>query len=293
MRKILLAAVASAAIATPAFAHDGAPYVGFDLGVMKPQDSKLNTSVDFGGTIGTRSFADGMVVNYRTGYDADINAGYDFGLFRAEAELGYKHARISGTRLGAALLGNLTDATDSTTPITNDNFSLTNHDHVTVLSGMLNAMLDFGDDQLSGFAGGGVGVARVHLLGDSASKFAWQGFAGVRYGISENLDLSLKYRYFQTGFMNFHNDFDFGADGVFPFSGRGRYRSNSLLLGLTYNFAAPPPPPPPPPPPAPPPPPPPPATQTCPDGSVILATDTCPAPPPPPPPPPPAPERGQ
>ena len=43
---------------------------------------------------------------------------------------------------------------------------------------------------------------------------------------------------------------------------------------------------------APPPPPPPPATQTCPDGSVILATDVCPAPPPPPPPPPPAPERG-
>jgi hypothetical protein len=43
-------------------------------------------------------------------------------------------------------------------------------------------------------------------------------------------------------------------------------------------------------PPPPPPPPPPPATQTCADGSVILATDAC--PPPPPPPPPPAPERG-
>ena len=44
---------------------------------------------------------------------------------------------------------------------------------------------------------------------------------------------------------------------------------------------------------APPPPPPaPPATQTCPDGSVILATDVCPAPPAPPPPPAPAPERG-
>lgn len=35
-------------------------------------------------------------------------------------------------------------------------------------------------------------------------------------------------------------------------------------------------------PPAPPPPPPAPGTQTCPDGSVILATDVCPAPPPPP-----------
>ncbi|MEO8546807.1 MAG: TonB-dependent receptor [Sphingomicrobium sp.] len=44
------------------------------------------------------------------------------------------------------------------------------------------------------------------------------------------------------------------------------------------------------PPPAPPPPPP--ATQTCADGSVILATDACPLPPPPPPPPPPEPERG-
>jgi len=50
--------------------------------------------------------------------------------------------------------------------------------------------------------------------------------------------------------------------------------------------------PPPPPPVVAPPPPPPPATQTCPDGSVILATDTCPAPPPPPPPPPPV-ERGE
>ena len=48
---------------------------------------------------------------------------------------------------------------------------------------------------------------------------------------------------------------------------------------------------PPPPPPMAPPPPPPPATQTCADGSVILATDVCP-PPPPPPPPAPEPERG-
>jgi iron complex outermembrane receptor protein len=65
------------------------------------------------------------------------------------------------------------------------------------------------------------------------------------------------------------------------------------MLGATYKFGANPPPPPPPPPPAPPPPPPPaPATQTCADGSTILATDVCPAPPPPPPPPAPAPERG-
>jgi outer membrane receptor protein involved in Fe transport len=70
----------------------------------------------------------------------------------------------------------------------------------------------------------------------------------------------------------------------------GRY----IYLAATVTFKprhtaplppAPPPPPPPPPPAAP-------ATQTCPDGSVILATATCPAPPPPPPPPPPA-QRGE
>ncbi|HET7817057.1 MAG TPA: TonB-dependent receptor [Sphingomicrobium sp.] len=67
------------------------------------------------------------------------------------------------------------------------------------------------------------------------------------------------------------------------------------VAGFTYKFgadAAPPPAALPPAPPPPPPPPPPPATQTCADGSVVLATEACPAPPPPPPPPPPAPERG-
>jgi iron complex outermembrane receptor protein len=80
--------------------------------------------------------------------------------------------------------------------------------------------------------------------------------------------------------------------------GRARLGYNIGLprtIGLTIRqafLAAPPLPPAPPPPP--PPPPPAPATQTCADGSVILATDACPVPPPPPPPPPPAPsgERG-
>jgi iron complex outermembrane receptor protein len=63
-----------------------------------------------------------------------------------------------------------------------------------------------------------------------------------------------------------------------------------FTVGATYKFGAAPPPPPlpvvmaPPPPPAP-------ATQTCADGTVILATDTCPVAAPPPPPPPV--ERGQ
>jgi iron complex outermembrane receptor protein len=71
-----------------------------------------------------------------------------------------------------------------------------------------------------------------------------------------------------------------------------QHYGRDFYLGISYKIAAAPPPP------APvaalPPPPPPVATQTCPNGSVIAATDACPAPPPPPPPPPPAPvERGE
>ena len=74
----------------------------------------------------------------------------------------------------------------------------------------------------------------------------------------------------------------------------GAFLGEPRTFGVTFraHFAPRAAPPPLPPAPAPPPPPAAPATQTCPDGTVILATDTCPAPPPPPPPPPPAPERG-
>ena len=76
--------------------------------------------------------------------------------------------------------------------------------------------------------------------------------------------------------------------GPYDFGGR------SFFARLSMDFNPPPLAPAPPPyvPPPPPPPAPPPATQTCADGSVILATDVCPVPPPPPPPPAPEPERG-
>ena len=103
-----------------------------------------------------------------------------------------------------------------------------------------------------------------------SGHFAYQAIAGVRKSITENIDLGLKYRFFDATRIHFD-------DSSTRFT--TRFRSSSLLLSLIYNFAPPPPPPPPP-------------TQTCPDGSVILATDVCPAPPPPPPPPPPEPVRG-
>jgi hypothetical protein len=161
---------------------------------------------------------------------------------------------------------------------------------------MANALLDFGDDDgWKGYVGAGVGVARVKYrafteagnvgFADSDNALAWQAIAGFSKAVTPNVDVGLKYRWFNTRRLNFGND-----DAIVPWRLDGKFHSHSLLASVVYNFWTP----------APPPPPvavevpvaPPPATQTCPDGSVVLATDTCPQAPVAPPPPPPEPERG-
>ena len=89
MRKLALAmALASTAIATPALARDDAWYVGVEGGVMIVEDLDLD--------IGTT--ANAATVDHDYGYDFDAVIGYDFGGFRAEAEVGYKGADLDSYR---------------------------------------------------------------------------------------------------------------------------------------------------------------------------------------------------
>lgn len=284
MRKLVILALASTIIGTPAIARDGSAYVGFEGGAMRP----IDTNLDFDSA--PVSVNDGVKVDYGAGIDLDIVAGYDFGAVRAEAEFAYKRASVNDVRVNPDVFA---------TPL-----NLDADGSGRVLSVMGNLLLDFGDDDgWSGYLGAGAGLARTKIRADldgvglgastgfsgSDSGLAWQVVGGIRRPISDNVDLGLKYRFFNTR-VSFDDEDVQGA----PVELDGRFRSHSLLASLIFNFggAEPAPPPPPPPPPAPPPPPPPPATQTCPDGSVTLASDVCPVPPPPPPPPPPAPERG-
>lgn len=273
MRNILLAAVAVAALATPALARDGAPYVGIEGGIVLPEDLNADLRVDDGFT--TTHYNNAFKVDFKKGYDIDAIAGYDFGMFRLEGELGYKHFRAKDIDVTGAVF---------------DDEDLDVSSKANVLSLMGNALLDFSDDSgWSGYAGGGIGRARVKLAGDSDSTFAWQAIAGVRYAVSYNMDIGLKYRYFNTKRLNFSDDFDDGIDS-FGVRASGKLHTHSLLASLIYNFGAPPAPvvvapvvaaPPPP------------AMQTCYDGSMILATDVCPQPPVvAPPAPEPVPERG-
>src|SRR5688500_11157559 len=98
MRKTTLMALALASttlVATPAAATtDDAGYIGIEAGLWFPSD--VNVDFDTDG-----SFLDGYEydIEMGMGFDGDIIAGYDFGQFRAELELGYKTADIDDVTL--------------------------------------------------------------------------------------------------------------------------------------------------------------------------------------------------
>ena len=286
MRKLAIAmALASTTLAAPAVAQDTGWYAGVEGGAMIVEDTNLDYSSN------QTDVDDGITIDHKIGFDADLVGGYDLGMFRLEAELGFKRGGVDEMRFAPG-----TGVWPSPAGPNSDYVGA--NGSVRVLSSMANALLDFDSEGWRGYAGVGAGLARVRLtaftddgdigFSDRDNTKAFQAIAGVAKAISPNTEFGLKYRYFNTGRVNFgRND----VSVLVPFALNGRVKTHSLLASLIFNFRAPPPPPPPVVVEAPPPPPPP-ATQTCPDGSVILATDACPVPPPPPPPPPSEPERG-
>lgn len=253
MRNLLLGvALASTALASPAFARDKEFYFEADGGVMILDNFDLDVNgVEDAARLRPDSRDLGLKVD---GYDFGGIVGYDLGSFRLEAETSYRRARSGSLTLAG--LGTADTAGKTT-----------------AASLMANALVDFGpDDGLQGFIGGGAGMARVSanvrtalgpVVNDSDRGFAWQVIAGVRAPLSDNIDVGLKYRFFNVPNVD--------LVGAFGDDLETRWRSHSLMGTLTVNLgrrAEPPmqeviaPPPPPPPAPAPvyePAPPPPPA----------------------------------
>ncbi|WP_156445673.1 outer membrane protein, partial [Sphingomonas sp. CCH9-F2] len=230
MRKLaMIMALASTALATPALARDKAWYVGVEGGAMIVEDIDYSIT----GTAASRSGTG--TVDHDYGYDVDGVIGYDFGAFRLETEVGYRSATVDGYRnTGQTPVSGTAQAAAGTY----DYFG----GRTSALSFMVNGLLDFGpDDGLQGFVGGGAGVARVkarldpttsyRLLDDSDTVFAWQALAGIRAPLSDHVDVSLKYRFFNADNVNLFDQRGSAYDG--------RFRSHSLLGGVTYNFGAP------------------------------------------------------
>ena len=281
MRKQLLVAVAAAAIATPAFAQDSGPYVGLEGGVLLPRDSDVDADVDFVDPLDPDAVYPGVFdLDYKPGFDIDLIGGYDLGMFRVEGELGYKRAKVDEIQLDQDFIDDYEDATG--VDLSDIDFDLDGD--VKVTSAMVNALVDFDIGGAALYAGGGFGRAWVDVFDDDDSAWAYQFIAGARVPISNSIDAGLKYRYFRTGKLNFTDNASF-TDADVLLSSDGKFSSHSVLASLIFNFGAPEPAPAAYVPAAAPPPPAPvaPQTQTCPDGTVILATEVCPAPPPPPP----------
>src|ERR1700760_4589490 len=87
MRKLaVVMALASTALAGPAFAKDKTWYVGVEGGAMLVENSGYDLNA-------TRK---AVTVKQNTGYDVDGIVGYDFGMFRVEGEVGYKKSEVKG-----------------------------------------------------------------------------------------------------------------------------------------------------------------------------------------------------
>ena len=146
----ILLAGAAASIAAPAQAREGQAYIGVNGGIS------LEDQVDVD-LADTDPQTNAAFADTNTGIDADVVIGYDFGAFRLEAEGGYKrNSYDSLTVVNSAILpGGLTVPAGTV---------VQNEEDLSIWSGMLNGLVEFGkDDGFQVFAGGGVGFANVDL----------------------------------------------------------------------------------------------------------------------------------
>ena len=87
MRIFLLATAGATALAvatTPAAARDNSAYFGLEVGGLFATDTDVE--------VDDVAISDDFEIDHKLGIDGDLIAGYDFGMFRGEAELGYKRS---------------------------------------------------------------------------------------------------------------------------------------------------------------------------------------------------------
>ena len=215
IKRTCLALLASSMIATPALARDKSLYLGIEGGLLWAKDVNLDLTPDPFNVDG--SVDDFISIDHKMGYDIDAIFGYDGGMVRAEIELGYK--RASHDEYGVRFPDFEEDEWSAQLPFDGDGSTR-------YLSVMTNLLLDLGnEDGLSFYAGPGIGFAwgkyKIRSNGDTLFSFtdggvALQGIAGVRYAVSPNIDVGLKYRYFRASRVK--HDFD-DEDGDFELRG--------------------------------------------------------------------------
>jgi opacity protein-like surface antigen len=194
-------------------------YVKTDLGGNITQDTELKEL--FG------PVASGAEVKFDPGWRFGATGGYWFtDWFAGELEFGWMQNSIDS----------ITDAEEV------DAFFI----NAPVL---LNVRLQLpNNSRFTPYIGGGAGFSMSILDADPIianntfvhgsdvdGVFAYQGFAGVRWALSDNMGLSVEYRYFGADSPDFESDWDdfgFGSDSI----RFGRTNTHSLSLVFDFKF---------------------------------------------------------
>ena len=213
MKKNVMYAVGAAAllVAAPAMAQEYQAtglYVGAGAGVnIRTDDSwnVKNTNID-----GESS--------YDIGPAGNIYLGYDWGSFRADAEVSLRTNDLKDAKINGQ--------------------TVFKNGHFRTIGIMANGYydIDFGSPFVP-YIGGGVGVALINAslkqngfkFEDFNTQFAYQGIAGVSYNFSPNLAANLEYRYLGNTEPTFS---DQGAKLKYDSS-----NNHTILVGVRYTFA--------------------------------------------------------
>uniref|UniRef100_UPI0035C9E561 TonB-dependent receptor domain-containing protein n=1 Tax=uncultured Sphingomonas sp. TaxID=158754 RepID=UPI0035C9E561 len=232
-------------------------YLGLDAGAMLPLAFNAATTNSVANP-GASSVPNALAVHQKTGWDIDGVAGYDLGLFSAEIEAGFKRYGI-----GAINYNNATVPIE----VTGQQHAAGVYDgggRTGVLSVLFNGIINLGRRGAAwrGFVGGGVGLARIssgewtlaggsaplvigttatagtntdksvaiptYFSNDNATAFAWQGLLGVRRAITDRIDLTLKYRFFEVPTLKLR--LSSGNESS------GKLQSSSLQVGATFHL---------------------------------------------------------
>lgn len=191
-------------------------YIGVSGGLGNLDDSALDN-------------ANPIDIEYDPGFLVGGVLGYDFGMWRLDAEIAYRTNDASNL-IFPAPLGQLPVGDGSTT----------------ALSYMVNGYFDIPTNMLiKPYLGGGIGYATVSLdvsvppgtfppgfsstvADDSDSVLAYQFSAGIGFEISRTTALSLGYRYFAT------DDLEMMTIGAVPFT--TEYQSHEFSIGVRFLF---------------------------------------------------------
>lgn len=248
--KMTRIAAAAVLLTIPSIASAGMPYVGVDFGLSSGRSNDLdefvNYTVDSGTSPTDVAYDDVFAAEYHHGVDFDVVAGYDFGILRLEGELGHKRSSL-GKAIDDDITGQFLSEVNDTIGLAGTAGEVGVGDFqpsgsLKVNTVTANALLEVGlGHGITVSGGGGLGQSFARGFGGHDSAGTWQYIFGARYALNKKVDLGLKYKYFNSGFLSLEGDPETfvganGVDALIKPSMHGRFRSRNLQLSMVYNF---------------------------------------------------------